>query len=88
MNEKKKPGVSEYEHPEYVTRQINRYSGDCGLPEYVTRQINRYSGASFETIVLCDFCTFLKILISFSLIKRFPNDHKRYSSCLPVSILY
>ena len=23
MNEKKKPGASEYGHPEYVTRQIN-----------------------------------------------------------------
>ena len=59
MNEKKKPGVSEYGHPEYITRQIYRYSG-----------------ASFETILLFDFCTTLKILKCFSLMKPFPNDHK------------
>ena len=49
-------------------------------PEYVT-------GTSFETILPFDFCTVLKILICCSLIKRFPNDHKIYSSYLQVSIL-
>ena len=38
-----------------------------------------------DFIVLFDFCTVLKILICFSLIKRFPNDRKRYSSRLQVS---
>ena len=52
MNEKKKPGVSEYGHPEYITKQINKYSG-----------------ASFEAILLFDFCTTLKILKCFSLMK-------------------
>ena len=47
-----------------------------------------YSGDSFETILLFDFCTALKILICFSLIKHFPNSHKRYFSCLQVSILH
>ena len=45
-----------------------------------------YSGASLETIFSFDFCTALKILICFSLITRFPNDHKRCSSHLLVSI--
>ena len=54
-------------------------------PEYVTEL---YSGASFETILLFDFCTVSKILICFSLIKRFPNDYKRYSSHLQVLILH
>ena len=48
-------------------------------PEYVT-------GASFEMILPFDFCTVLKILICYSLIKHFPNDHKRYSSHLQVSL--
>ena len=39
-------------------------------------------------ILLFDFCTVLKILICFSLIERFPNDHKRYSSHLQVTILH
>ena len=46
--------------------------------EYVTGQIN--SAASFETILPFDFSTILKILIGCSLIKHFPNDHKRYCS--------
>ena len=35
-----------------------------------------------------DFCTVSKILICFSLIKRFANNHKRYSSHLQVLILH
>ena len=35
-----------------------------------------------------DLCTVSKILIRFSLVKRFPNNHKRYSSNLEVSILH
>ena len=61
---------------------------EFGHSENVTRQINRYSGASFETILFFDFCTTLKMLICFSLIKRFTNDQKRYSSHLQVSILH
>ena len=59
-------------------------------PEYVTEQINShmYSGASFETILLFDFCTISKTLICFSLIKYFSNNHKRYSRHLQMSILY
>ena len=45
-------------------------------------------GASFETILLFDFCTVSKILICFSLRKCFPSDYKRYSSHLQVSILH
>ena len=56
-------------------------------PEHVeTGQIN--SGASFEAILPFDFCNVSKILICCSKIKRFPNDHKRYSSHLEVSILH
>ena len=47
-----------------------------------------YSGASFETVLSFNFCTVSKILISFGLIKRYPNNHKRYSSHLQVSILH
>ena len=39
-------------------------------------------------ILSFDVCTVLKLLICFSLIKRFPNDRKRYSSNLQVSILH
>ena len=39
-------------------------------------------------ILSIDFCPISKILICFSLMKRFPNGHKRYSSHLPVSILH
>ena len=67
MIEKNKSVVSEYGHPEYVTRQINR---------------------RFETMLLFEFCTALKVLICFSLIKPFPNNRKRYSSHLQVSILH
>ena len=35
-----------------------------------------------------DFCTVSKILICFSLIKRFANNHKKYSSHLQVLILH
>ena len=45
------------------------------------------SGASFETVLLFYFCIVLKILICFGLIKHLPNDHKRYTSHLQVSIL-
>ena len=41
----------------------------------------------FEIILTLDFRTVAKILIWFSLIKRFPNDYKRYSGRLPVLIL-
>ena len=44
-------------------------------------------GASFETVLLFYFCIALKILICFGLIKRFPNDYKRYTSRLQMSIL-
>ena len=47
-----------------------------------------YPGASFEMILSFDFGIVLKILICFSLIKCFPNDHKRYSSHLPLPILH
>ena len=50
--------------------------------------LSRILGILFETILLFDFCTALKILICFSLIKHFPNSHKRYFSCLQVSILH
>ena len=39
-------------------------------------------------ILLFDFCTVSKFLICFSVIKRFPNDRKKYSSHLQVLILY
>ena len=54
--------------------------------EYVTAKIN--SGASFEMILSFDFCTISKILICFSLMKHFPNNHKRYSYHLQVLILH
>ena len=57
-------------------------------PEYVTGQTDSRIGASFETISSFDFCTFSKILICFSLIKRFLNDHRRFSSHFQVSILH
>ena len=57
-------------------------------PEYVTRQIDSRTAASFETISSFDSCTVSKILICFSLIKRFLNDHRRFSSHLQVSILH
>ena len=53
-------------------------------PEYVTGKIKLHSVASFEMILLFDFQTALEILICFSLIKRFPNDHENYSSHLQV----
>ena len=58
--------------------------------EYVIGQlvvvfINR---TSFITILWFDFCTISKILICFSLIERFPNDYKRYSSHLQVLMLH
>ena len=55
--------------------------------EYVTGQINScILEFSFETVLPFDFCAISKIIIC--LIKRFPNDRKRYSSHLQVSILY
>ena len=39
-------------------------------------------------VLLFDFCTALKILLCFSLIKCFPNNYKRYSSHLPMLILH
>ena len=57
-------------------------------PEYVTRQIR----SRILELLLRQFCRLIfavsKILICFSLINRFPKDHKRYSSHLPVSILH
>ena len=41
-------------------------------PEYVTGQTNNH----------------IEILICYSLMKHFPNDHKRYSSHLQVSMLH
>ena len=41
-----------------------------------------YSAASFQTILLFDFCSASKILICCNLIKCFPNDCKTYSSHL------
>ena len=55
--------------------------------EYVTGQISSHILELFE-ILFFDFCTVSKILTCFSLIKRFPNEHKRYSSHLQVSTLY
>ena len=49
--------------------------------EYVLRQQNEWKKKP-GVYLLFDFCTVSKILISFSLIKRFPNDYKRYSSHL------
>ena len=54
-------------------------------PEYVTGQINSHI---LELFLLFNLCNVLKILICFSLIKRFPNDYERYSSHLQVSILH
>ena len=48
----------------------------------------RVSRTSFEMILPFDFCPVSKILICFSPIKRFLNDHERYSSHLQVSILH
>ena len=48
-------------------------------PEYVTGQIN----SRILELLLRRFCCLIvvsKILICFSLIKLFPNDHKRYCS--------
>ena len=73
MYEKMKPGVSEYGHLENVNRKINSHI---------------HSEVSVKTILLFEFCATLEILICFILIKRFPNDHKRYSSSLQVSILH
>ena len=42
----------------------------------------------FHLIKKFDFCTVSKILTWFSLIMRFLNNHKRYSSHLQVSILH
>ena len=55
-------------------------------PEYVTGQIN----SCILELLLRRFCCLIfaqpQILICFSLIKRFSNDYKRYSSYLQVSI--
>ena len=56
--------------------------------EYVTGQINSRFSFFFEEILLFGLCTVSKILICFTLIKRFPNDDKRYSSHLQKPILH
>ena len=58
-------------------------------PESVTGQIN----SRILELLLRRFCCLIfalsrKILIWFSLIKRFTNDYKRYSSHLQMSILH
>ena len=57
-------------------------------PEYYVRgQIN----SRILELLLIRFCCSIfapKILICFSLIKHFPNDYKRYSSHLQVSMLH
>ena len=55
-------------------------------PEYVTTQIN--SRIMELLLRQFDFCTVSKILICFSLIKRFPSDYKRYFSGLQLSIVH
>ena len=54
--------------------------------EYVAVKIKSYSAASLEPIFPFDFSTVLKIWIWFSLIKRFPNNCKKYSSVLATNI--
>ena len=51
-------------------------------PEYVTGQINSHIQELLFKMILFDFCTISKILICFSLIKRFSNNHERYFSHL------
>ena len=58
-------------------------------PEYGTGQVN----SRILEFLLRRFCYLIfapshKILICFSLIKRFPNDYKRYSSHLQKSMLH
>ena len=57
-------------------------------PEYVTGQMNSYILENLLRQLCCDFWTVSKILICFSLIKRFLNDNKRYSMRLEMSILH
>ena len=66
--------------PEYVTGQIN-----SRILELLLRQ---FCCLIFAPSRMFDFCTVSKILICFNLMRRFPNDHKRYSSHLQVSILH
>ena len=50
-------------------------------PEYVTGQINScFLELLLRRFCCLIFCTISKIVICFSLIKRFPNDYKRYST--------
>ena len=57
--------------------------------EYETGQINsRILGRFLRRFCRLIFAPSQKILICFSLIKRFPNSHKRCFSHLQVSILY
>ena len=70
--QKKNPGVSEY-GPWICCNWAKKWS--C-------------SGVSFETILQFAFCTITKISLCCSLIKRFPNSHKRYSSHLKLSVLH
>ena len=51
-------------------------------------RVSSCSGLSFETILPFDFWTITEILVCCSLIKCFPNSHKRYSSHLQLSILH
>ena len=58
-------------------------------PEYVSGQINSsILEFPFRRFCFFDSCTISKILICFSPIKHFPNDHRRYSSHLQVPILH
>ena len=79
LNEKRS---QEYQNmdPEYVIGQIN-----SRILELLLRQ---FCCLIFAPSRMFDFCTVSKILICFNLMRRFPNDHKRYSSHLQVSILH
>ena len=74
-------------HLQKFEQPQNEWKKKPGVSEYGSGICNwaNYKlcfGTSFETILLFDFCTVSKILICFSLIKRFSNDYKRYSSHL------
>ena len=57
-------------------------------PEYVSTQINSH----ILQLLLGQFCQMIftpsQMLICFSLIKHFSNNHKRYPGDLQVSMLY
>ena len=72
MNEKKKPGVSEYGDPEYVTREINIH-----ILKFLLRQ--------FYCLIFAPPWKSKYALVWKSV---FPTTNKRYSSHLEMSILH